>query len=115
MHGVTTAPLSSTTTITPAERIRLVYEYLVSPSDQGGLSITPSVFPWNNVTAIFALHDKKVNDKWTHSWMSRNWKVGLQIEEHDMDLILNNVGLPLFSRKLPTEPRHILNESLNGV
>ena len=48
------------------------------------------------MTTLFALHDKKVNDAWTHSWLGRDWTVGLQIKEHETDLILDNVStLPL--------------------
>ena len=41
---------------------------------------------------MFALHDKAVNDQWVHSWLSKDWTVGLKVKVHETDLILKNFG-----------------------
>ncbi|KAF5349747.1 hypothetical protein D9758_010242 [Tetrapyrgos nigripes] len=54
--------------LSPAERVRLVYEFVTSLSADGGLGIAPEAPDWDLVESVFCLHDKEFNKEWIHAW-----------------------------------------------
>ncbi|KAG6832166.1 hypothetical protein H0H92_004897 [Tricholoma furcatifolium] len=57
--------------LTPADRIRLVHDYITSMPADGGLGVVPGATEWDLVESIFALHDRKFNETWLRSWTPR--------------------------------------------
>ncbi|KAJ3105008.1 hypothetical protein HDU97_008616 [Phlyctochytrium planicorne] len=82
--------------ITPADRLRLIHELIVSPTYEGGAGVNvgqPTNLKFNetvgngHVEALFALHDNEFCDKWLRSW-SRKWFLGFD----DISMIRENMG-----------------------
>ncbi|KAF8323489.1 calcium-activated chloride channel-domain-containing protein [Cantharellus anzutake] len=76
----------STRSISPAQRIRLVYEYIITNAKAGGLGIAPRTQAWSRLESIFALHDHQFNDN-----MIKSWKAELDISAH-LDSIKDHFG-----------------------
>ncbi|KAF7313350.1 hypothetical protein HMN09_00490600 [Mycena chlorophos] len=55
-------------TLAPADRLRLVYEFVESSPADGGLGISPDSPSWDRVESILTLHDKDFNQHWIHAW-----------------------------------------------
>jgi hypothetical protein len=47
-----------------AERLRIVYQMVTNPTEEGGAGITPKIGEWKCVESIFALHDEEFNKRW---------------------------------------------------
>jgi anoctamin-10 len=47
-----------------AERLRIIYQMITNPKEEGGAGITPKSGEWKYVKSIFALHDLEFNKKW---------------------------------------------------
>ncbi|KAJ8694723.1 hypothetical protein PTI98_007374 [Pleurotus ostreatus] len=60
-----------TSALAPADRLRLVYEFVTSAPADGGLGITPETGEWDLVESVMLLHDKDFNDAWIRSWTRR--------------------------------------------
>lgn len=73
--------------VTPAEKLRLVYDFLTSPSYDSGLGITPTVGEWAFVSSIFPPHDPELNMAWIKRWAMR----GL-IDDNELDWARNQFG-----------------------
>ncbi|KAG6899042.1 hypothetical protein C0993_001442 [Termitomyces sp. T159_Od127] len=58
--------------LSPADRIRLIYDYVSSIPSDGGLGIVPGSSNWDLVESIMALHDHEFNDAWIRSWTPRH-------------------------------------------
>ena len=58
--------------LTDAERLRIVYSLITSPTYEGGANIIPKQGDWQNVESIFALHDHAYNKEWIKTW-SKSW------------------------------------------
>lgn len=71
----------------PAERLRIVYQLITNPVEEGGAGITPGHGHWENVEAVFALHDHDFNKKWLKKWATQ---YTLKIE--DLDDIRDRFG-----------------------
>ncbi|KAG6849673.1 hypothetical protein H0H93_006389 [Arthromyces matolae] len=74
MSGLPIQPLGSgfeNGSLSPGERIRLVYDYVTSLSSDGGLGVVPGSSEWDLVESVMALHDRKFNDTWVRSWKPR--------------------------------------------
>jgi len=71
--------------LTEAERLRLVYEIITSPGNEGGANISPDVDKY--VESIFPLHNDELNKKWIGSW-NHKW----MIDEQDLQLIRDYFG-----------------------
>ena len=71
----------------PAERLRIVYQLITSPIDEGGAGISPGHGEWENVESVFALHDHDFNKQWLKKWATQ---YTLKIE--DLDDIRDRFG-----------------------
>jgi anoctamin-10 len=47
-----------------AERLRIIYQLITNPKEEGGAGITPKSGEWVNVESVFALHDHQFNKEW---------------------------------------------------
>jgi hypothetical protein len=70
-----------------AERLRIIYQLITNPVDEGGAGITPQEGEWENVESIFALHDHEYNKDWMKKWSS-SWTLSTE----DLDDIRNRLG-----------------------
>ncbi|ESK85554.1 hypothetical protein Moror_10042 [Moniliophthora roreri MCA 2997] len=79
LSGLPVTPISATQAqalpIAPADRIRIIYEYIISGE---GLGITPESKQWTCIEkdGIMCLHDKEFNDQWIHAWTTSRTNVG---------------------------------------
>ena len=71
----------------PAERLRIVYQLITNPEDEGGAGVTPGHGSWKNVQSVFALHDHEYNKRWLKKWATQ---YTLKIE--DLDEIRDRFG-----------------------
>ncbi|KAL0955278.1 hypothetical protein HGRIS_004168 [Hohenbuehelia grisea] len=58
--------------LAPADRLRLIYEYITATPRDGGLGIVPGSTEWNLVESVMLLHDKKFNETWIFSFKTRS-------------------------------------------
>ncbi|KAF1987197.1 DUF590-domain-containing protein [Aulographum hederae CBS 113979] len=54
-----------------AERLRIIYQLITNPENEGGAGITPKEDGWKEVESIFALHDHNYNKAWMRKWGSQ--------------------------------------------
>ncbi|KAK3076740.1 hypothetical protein LTS18_012197, partial [Coniosporium uncinatum] len=47
-----------------AERLRIIYQLITNPVNEGGAGITPKDGEWKEVESIFALHNHAENHEW---------------------------------------------------
>ncbi|KAI8815815.1 calcium-activated chloride channel-domain-containing protein [Fimicolochytrium jonesii] len=81
--------------LTEAERLRLVYELLTTPTYEGGAGLTmdedvvgkTDAVGGKFIEAIYAPHDKEFTDKWIKSWTKR-WL----LTDQDIDAIRDYAG-----------------------
>ena len=70
-----------------AERLRLVYDIITSPSNNSGLGIKPGQGDWKFVQSVFALHDAE----WNREWL-RRFSTPWLIEDKEIRLIRQQFG-----------------------
>ncbi|KAF2473063.1 DUF590-domain-containing protein [Lindgomyces ingoldianus] len=70
-----------------AERLRIIYQLITNPVDEGGAGITPGEGEWENVESIFALHDLAYNKDWIKKWTTSYF-----LKTEDLDDIRNRLG-----------------------
>jgi hypothetical protein len=94
MHGVRSAAPDKETRaaleaepLYEAERLRIIYQLITNPTDEGGAGITPKEGEWENVKSIFALHDHAYNKDWIKKWTSSYF-----LKTEDLDDIRNRLG-----------------------
>ena len=73
--------------LTDAERLRIIYQLITNDEKDGGAGIKPKHGEWENVEAVFALHDQAYNKRWLQKW-STQWQLKLE----DLDEIRNRFG-----------------------
>ncbi|KAG2180172.1 hypothetical protein INT43_003961 [Umbelopsis isabellina] len=71
--------------LTEAERLRLVYDMITLPVNDGGANVSPDTDKF--VDSIFALHNDELNKSWIQSW-NKKWL----IHETDLQLIRDHLG-----------------------
>lgn len=81
--------LSDPSTLSPADRLRIVHEFVTSTPHDGGLGIVPGSKDWTRVESVLALHDHEFNDMWLRSWTRR--QVGFGINKVELDKIKDQV------------------------
>ncbi|KAF1999643.1 DUF590-domain-containing protein [Amniculicola lignicola CBS 123094] len=70
-----------------AERLRIIYQLITHPKSEGGAGITPKEGEWEEVEAVFALHDHDYNKDWIKKWTSQ-----YILKTEDLDEIRNRLG-----------------------
>jgi anoctamin-10 len=70
-----------------AERLRIIYQLITNPTDEGGAGITPKEGQWEGVESVFALHDHAYNKDWIKKWTSSYF-----LKTEDLDDIRNRLG-----------------------
>jgi hypothetical protein len=81
--------------LSPADRLRLIHDYITSTVQDGGLGIVPNSTDWDRVESVMTLHDRDFNEKWIHSWTTRqlaSMKLG-QIREQ---VFYSFFSIPIF-------------------
>ena len=79
----------STSSISAADRLRLIYEYVTSTRFDGGLGIVSNSKDWPRVESIMALHDHDFNDTWIRVWTRR--QLGFAIDTVELDKLKDQV------------------------
>ncbi|KAI5124246.1 hypothetical protein M0805_005095 [Coniferiporia weirii] len=82
--------LADPSQLSPADRLRIVYEFVTSTPHGGGLGIVPGSKEWTRVESVVALHDHKFNELWIHSWT--RLQIGFGIGKIELDKIKNQFG-----------------------
>ena len=54
--------------LSPADRLRLIHDYVTSTLEDGGVGIIPGLADWDLVDSVMALHDREFNQAWIRSW-----------------------------------------------
>ncbi|KAF2834920.1 DUF590-domain-containing protein [Patellaria atrata CBS 101060] len=70
-----------------AERLRIIYQLITNPEEEGGAGITPKEGEWKSVESIFPLHDHEYNKKWIKKWSTR-----YMLTTEDLDEIRERLG-----------------------
>ncbi|SMQ47056.1 unnamed protein product [Zymoseptoria tritici ST99CH_3D7] len=73
--------------LTAAERLRIIYQLITNPENEGGAGIRPKSEEYPYVENIFSLHDHTFNKHWIKKWAT-NYK----IEVDDLDEIRDRFG-----------------------
>jgi len=76
--------------LAPADRVRLIHDYITSTTLDGGLGILPGSKDWSRVESLMALHDHEFNDMWLRSWTRR--QIGFGISSIELDKIKDAFG-----------------------
>lgn len=104
------AALSDASTFSPADRLRLIYEFVTSTPNDGGLGVVPGSTEWTRVESVLALHDREFNDMWLRSWTRR--QVGFGIGKTELDKIKDQVR-PDFSSMTYSTTYSLVSSSEN--
>lgn len=72
---------------TEAERLRVIYNMITVPREEGGADITPNHGEWKNVDAIFSLHDEEMNNRCLREWSKKTF-----LSTEDLDQIRGRFG-----------------------
>lgn len=73
--------------VTEAERLRLAYELITRPRNEGGAGITPKRGRWRFVASVFPLHDRAFNRAWISAWSRKYY-----LDETDIGSIRDRFG-----------------------
>ncbi|KAK4145912.1 calcium-activated chloride channel-domain-containing protein [Dichotomopilus funicola] len=73
--------------VTEAERLRLAYELITRPKNEGGAGVTPRRGTWKFVESVFPLHDRAFNRDWISEWSRKYY-----LDEGDINLIRDRFG-----------------------
>ena len=73
--------------VTEAERLRLCYNLITRPRNEGGAGVTPKTGTWRFVKAIFPLHDRAFNRRWIADWSGKT-----ALDDADIDKIRDRFG-----------------------
>lgn len=78
-----------------AERLRIVYQLITNPTEEGGAGITPKQGEWKNVESVFALQDHEFNRGWI-----KRWATTYVLKVEDLDEIRDRFGEKVKSSQL---------------
>jgi len=70
-----------------SERLRIVYQLITNPREEGGAGITPKEGEWQEVETVFALHDHEYNRGWI-----KRWATTYMLDIKDLDEIRDRFG-----------------------
>lgn len=92
IHGLPVNDLDSIAagniSLTDADRVRLVYDYITWTTADGGLAVAPGAEQWSRVTNIMAIHDQEFNERWLKAWSTHG------VGSVDLDKIKDHVSHP---------------------
>ncbi|KND88807.1 Uncharacterized protein TOPH_06579 [Tolypocladium ophioglossoides CBS 100239] len=71
--------------VTEAEHLRLVYQMIARPENEGGAGITET--RWKYVDGVFPVHDQAFNKAWIQKWSQK-----YLLDQADIDEIRNKFG-----------------------
>ena len=71
--------------LSAADRIRLVHDYITWTTADGGLAVVPGTEQWTRVTNIMAVHDQEFNERWLKAWSTQG------VASVDLDKIKDQV------------------------
>ena len=54
--------------LTPADRLRLIHNYITSMTSDGGLGIIPESNEWDRVDSVMGIHNREFNEAWIRLW-----------------------------------------------
>ena len=77
---------SGKTSLSDADRVRLVHDYITWTAADGGLAVVPGAKQWSRVTSIMAIHDQEFNERWLKAWSTHG------IGSVDLDKIKDRVS-----------------------
>lgn len=75
-------------TLSDADRVRLIHDYLTWTAADGGLAVVPGTEQWSRVTNIMAVHDQEFNERWLKAWSTN----GIGTGSVDLDKIKDHVS-----------------------
>lgn len=99
LYGIRNAepePASAIEPQTEAERLRVINHMITLPAEEGGAGITPSHGEWQQVTAVFPLHDVETNGKWMREWSKKTF-----LSDDELDQIRNKFGESVRVQQIP--------------
>lgn len=70
-----------------SERLRIVFQLITNPREEGGAGITPKEGEWQEVETVFALHDHEYNRGWI-----KRWATTYILDIKDLDEIRDRFG-----------------------
>ena len=73
--------------VSEAERLRLAYQLITKPRNEGGAGVAPGRGQWKHVRAVFPLHDHAFNRAWIKSWGTK-----YVLDDKDLDDIRDRFG-----------------------
>ncbi|KJZ79147.1 hypothetical protein HIM_01298 [Hirsutella minnesotensis 3608] len=73
--------------VTEAERLRLVYQIITQPVNEGGAGVAETSGGSKYVASVFPLHDQAFNTAWIQKWSKK-----YVLEQADIDDIRNKFG-----------------------
>lgn len=73
--------------VSPAERLRLVYDVLTESPSRSGIGLTPGYGEWSFIEQIFPLHNYKLNQS-----LLKRWSTKLVINDQDIGTIRAQFG-----------------------
>ncbi|KAE8380103.1 calcium-activated chloride channel-domain-containing protein [Aspergillus bertholletiae] len=80
-------PESSAEPQSESERLRVIHHMITVPREAGGAGITMKHGEWENVIAIFPLHDEATNKQCMRDWSKKTF-----LSNEDLDQIRNTFG-----------------------
>ena len=90
IHGLPVNNLDSIASgnisLSDADRVRLVHDYITRTTADGGLAVVPRAEQWSRVTNIMAIHDQEFNERWLKAWSTHG------VGSVDLDKIKDHVS-----------------------
>ncbi|GMM32692.1 Ist2 protein [Saccharomycopsis crataegensis] len=87
LYGINNDLFDEDFEIDEADRLRIIYSYLVNDKDHGGLGIKPRIGQWDFVGSIQPIHDVAANKALIAKWIKT-----FKIEDNDIETIKNQYG-----------------------
>jgi hypothetical protein len=85
------ADTSDSAILAPADRLRLLHDYITSTTEDAGLGIVVGLPQWDRVESVMALQDHDFNHEWIKTWSTH------RVGDPELDKIRDQVSLDLRS------------------
>ncbi|ANB14336.1 Ist2p [Sugiyamaella lignohabitans] len=83
----TDGALELSESLSPSDRLRIIYDAITNPPEDGGAGVRPHLGEWSFVDSIFALQDSALNREWLKR-LSKQWI----IRDSELDFIQKQFG-----------------------